>query len=145
MKKAKTILAEPLCDETRFLRIIDAASASRCFMHHREIAQAATATRELLGQDTLAETKQAEFDALPVSEQERMRAAKDFGEYGVFHLASRPEIRPALLLAAKEMFPDREALTPDDVAEVQEMAEAISARFPAMDQARITRILALVR
>ncbi len=112
------------------------------FMHHREIMDAQRAVNKFLGVDTLADQRQAEYDALPQHEKDRMTRAKDFGIYGVFHLATRDEVPLALSVVAKELSAAFR-INAVDRGKLQnpEEAEKVTRRFPAITAERIALAL----
>jgi hypothetical protein len=123
-------------------KIEEAISAAAFPMHNRDYLRAADAISLHLGRDTLAEERQREFDALPEGQQEDIITSGQLGKYGLFHLASRPEVPVALTVAARNAFPNYEIPAHHKKAlQDPEMMQKVTARFPAITTEKIQRAL----
>ncbi|MEJ0062626.1 MAG: hypothetical protein WDO70_05355 [Alphaproteobacteria bacterium] len=127
------------CAETTFEELKTAAFNARFAMRASEFHYAAEVSGQYLGRDTLRERRAAEFAALPQQEKDELASARDYGEYGIYHLVSQPEVELALKIVAHELCPQRKILDESDLADLAKpgQIEAISARFPEISPERI--------
>lgn len=148
-------------EKTTIEKLSEGIFGAACGMHHREIDAAYGAIEEFLGCDVLAEQRRVEFNNLPAEEKDAMRAKRDFGIYGAYHMVTRPEVPVALTYAMleeirkeaeaeggpaagnravdkaiEEMQPIRRKTLRDEA-----MQTKITARFPDMTRERIKAAL----
>lgn len=132
--------------EASLREVSEAIITARVLMHHRDYYEVMGVIEKHLGEDVLREQRQQEFAALPEAEKEKMKAARNYGIYGVFHLVSQPEVTLALSVVARELSPDFN-LAANDEASLSDPAtqQKIAARFPAFTPTRIQAVLQPVR
>lgn len=148
-------------EKSKIEKLSDGIFGAACGMHHREIDAAFGAIEEFLGCDVLAEQRRVEFNNLPAADKDAMRAKRDFGIYGTYHMVTRPEVPVALTYAMleeirkeaeaqggpaagnravdkaiEEMQPIRRKALRDEATQ-----QKITARFPDMTPARIKAAL----
>lgn len=124
------------------LEIEDGIFGATVASHHREIHDAQRAINKFLGTDTLADTRQTEFDALPANTKAEMDRNRNYGIYGLFHLATRDEVPLALSVVGKELSLAFEITARNKAAlSNPDVAARVMQRFPAITQQRIALAL----
>jgi hypothetical protein len=111
----------------------EAIGNSQFAMHHRDYYQVADTIDKFLGRDVLADQRQEEYEALPGADKDKMKAQRSYGQYGLFHLVTRPEVPLALSVVAKKLSPtfQIEARFAKELGDPA-VATAVTNRFPSV-------------